>query len=95
MRRWLKAIRKSIRFNIWDFPFDELAIVFLVGGSLFGIIGLIINNETLLIISLLIWLIGFVRALMIICEEILNSVKALFKIFRDFIARVKSNLDKE
>lgn len=90
MRRYLRAIRKSINCNIKNF-FENLGIILMVLSLPFLIIDLFSPNILLIIIALLLAIPGFIILFIILTIDLIISFKVWF---RDFIDRVKSNLEE-
>lgn len=90
MRRYLRAIRKSINFDIKSF-FENLATILMVLSLPFLIIDLFSPNILLLIIALLLVIPGFIILFIILTIDLIVSFKVWL---RDFINRIKSNLEE-
>lgn len=90
MRRYLRAIRKSINFNIKSF-FENLGIISMTLSLPFLIIDLFSPNILLIIIALLLAIPGFIILFIILTIDLIVSFKVWF---RDFTDRVKSNLEE-
>lgn len=91
MRRWLRAIRKSINCDVKKM-FENLGLVLLISSIPLAVIGLCSNNDLLFAISLFfLALPGGLIFFIIMSIEACNSFREWCK---DFIDRVKSNLEE-
>lgn len=91
MRRYLRAIRKSINCNIKKM-FENLGLLFLISSIFLMVIGLCSNNDLLFALALFfLALPGGLVFLIIMSIEIFDSFMEWCK---DFINRVKSNLEE-